>query len=78
VFAGGEVNMGKMRIESCPRCGKGDISLDKDHYGWYQYCLQCGYMRDMANMDSELAGRGSHLKHSWHSTKLSGGGQKVI
>ena len=34
------------RFNSCPRC-KGDIMLaNKDQYGWYEQCLQCGYVRD--------------------------------
>ena len=35
-----------LRLKGCPRC-KGDIVLDKDHYGWYEHCLQCGYLRDL-------------------------------
>ena len=30
----------------CPRC-EGNVYLDKDHYGWYEECLQCGYTRDL-------------------------------
>ena len=38
--------MGGFRFNSCPRC-KGDIMLgNKDKYGWYEQCLQCGYLRD--------------------------------
>lgn len=39
--------MGKLKKEACPRCQKGDIALDKDQYGWYEYCLQCGYVHDL-------------------------------
>jgi hypothetical protein len=36
-----------LRFNSCPRC-KGDIMLgNKDEYGWYEQCLQCGYLRDL-------------------------------
>ncbi len=38
-----------LRIKSCPKC-KGDILFDRDHYGWYEQCLQCGYTRDMASV----------------------------
>lgn len=39
--------MGGLRFSSCPRC-KGDIMLgNKDEYGWYEQCLQCGYLRDL-------------------------------
>lgn len=39
--------MGKLKKEGCPRCKKGDLALDSDQYGWYEYCLQCGYVRDL-------------------------------
>ncbi|MEE8420910.1 MAG: hypothetical protein V3R92_05575 [Dehalococcoidales bacterium] len=38
-----------VRFKSCPRC-KGDVLLDRDVYGWYQQCLQCGYQRDLKNI----------------------------
>ena len=33
-------------FRKCPRCN-GDILLDKDHFGWYIECLQCGYLQDL-------------------------------
>jgi hypothetical protein len=42
--------MGKVKIGNCPKCRKGEIFLDKDQYGWFQYCLQCGYMRDLPDI----------------------------
>jgi len=30
----------------CPKCG-GSLYLDKDHYGWYEQCLQCSFTRDL-------------------------------
>jgi hypothetical protein len=42
--------MGILWLNSCPRC-KGDILLDnKDQYGWYEQCLQCGYLRDLQTL----------------------------
>lgn len=35
-----------LRFKSCPRC-KGDVLVDRDHHGWYEQCLQCGYHRDL-------------------------------
>ncbi len=35
-----------LRLKSCPRC-KGDVMVDRDHNGWYEQCLQCGYQRDL-------------------------------
>ena len=38
-----------LRLKSCPRCN-GDIWLDWDQYGWYEQCLQCGYMHDLVGV----------------------------
>ena len=35
-----------INFKKCPRCN-GDILLDKDHFGWYIECLQCGYLQDL-------------------------------
>ena len=37
------------RLKGCPRC-EGDILLDRDEYGWYEHCLQCGYQRDLQDI----------------------------
>jgi hypothetical protein len=57
----GEVTeMGKLRIGSCPRCKKGEVFIDRDHYGWYECCLQCGYSRDLPDIaPAAAAGRES-------------------
>ena len=35
------------RFKSCPKC-KGDVILgNKDKHGWYEQCLQCGYIHDL-------------------------------
>jgi len=39
-----------LKLKGCPKCKKGDVTLDRDHYGWYEYCIQCGYMRDLESM----------------------------
>lgn len=39
-----------LKLKGCPKCG-GDVQLDSDHYGWYEQCIQCGYMRDVPNID---------------------------
>jgi hypothetical protein len=39
--------VGVFLLNSCPRCN-GDMVLgNKDEYGWYEQCLQCGYLRDL-------------------------------
>jgi hypothetical protein len=48
-----------LRPKSCPRCKTGDIGVDKDHHGWYEYCIQCGYMRDLVGV-VELEPEPSH------------------
>lgn len=35
-----------LRLKSCPKCKTGAVGVDRDQYGWYEYCIQCGYMRD--------------------------------
>ncbi len=34
------------RLKSCPRC-TGDLVLELDHWGLYEQCIQCGYLRDL-------------------------------
>ncbi|MFC2004438.1 hypothetical protein ACFLUK_02735 [Chloroflexota bacterium] len=34
------------KLKSCPRC-KGDIYVGKESNGWYEQCLQCGYLRNI-------------------------------
>ena len=33
-------------LKACPKCS-GDILLDKDNYGRYLKCLQCGFSKDV-------------------------------
>ena len=33
-------------FKACPRC-KGDLYEDKDKYGKFLSCLQCGYLKDL-------------------------------
>ena len=39
-----------LRLRSCPKCKMGDIGVDRDEHGWYEYCIQCGYMRDLVSV----------------------------
>lgn len=45
-----------LRSKSCPRC-RGNVLIDRDVYGWYQQCLQCGYQRDLKSMVKAKAQR---------------------
>ncbi len=38
----GVIQMAQWKFKSCPRCD-GDIFIDRDLYGWFEQCLQCGY-----------------------------------
>ena len=40
--------------KACPRC-EGDLHENRDIYGSYKECLQCGYMVDMDNPNGVLA-----------------------
>ena len=33
-------------LKRCPRC-KGDIHVNKDTYGHFMECLQCGFAKDL-------------------------------
>jgi hypothetical protein len=48
-----------LKLKGCPRCKKGDVTLDRDQYGWYEYCIQCGYMGDLVGV-VELGQRQAH------------------
>ena len=41
-----------LRLKSCPRCRVGDLHVNKDMFGWYFECLQCGHMKYIDNPDS--------------------------
>jgi len=48
-------------FKGCPRC-KGDVYVEKDSYGTYRKCLQCGRTQDLVlrpgvsrRKDSKLA-----------------------
>ena len=35
-----------LKLNGCPRCG-GAVLIDRDQYGWYEQCLNCGYEHDL-------------------------------
>ncbi len=41
-----QVVIGMWLLKGCPRC-RGDMELDRDEYGWYERCIQCGHLRDL-------------------------------
>ena len=36
-----------LMLKACPRC-RGDLYVDRDFYGQYKQCIQCGHMEDIA------------------------------
>ena len=42
-------------LKGCQRCD-GDIYIDRDYYGPFEQCLQCGYVRDLAYMAKAMPG----------------------
>ena len=41
----------KLYLKACPRC-KGDMQTNRDMYGEYNECLQCGHMADIEKADN--------------------------
>ena len=39
----------RFKLKGCPRC-KGALVVELDHFGWYEECIQCGYLRDLQNV----------------------------
>jgi len=35
-----------LHLQPCPKC-RGVMNLEKDTYGAYRECLQCGYLEDI-------------------------------
>ena len=43
-------------LKSCPKCG-GDLYGNRDHFGWFVACLQCGnYLVQAEEVSPELSG----------------------
>jgi len=40
-------------FKGCPRC-RGDLVLERDHYGVYLECIQCAYLVDQDSGDLSL------------------------
>jgi hypothetical protein len=53
--------MAVWKVKNCPRCG-GDMFIDRDIYGWYEKCLQCGYCCELRDLDEFKQGTGRKNK----------------
>ena len=45
--------MAKWKLKGCPRC-KGDLLVERAGDKWDEYCLQCGYRRDLKVISPKL------------------------
>jgi DNA-directed RNA polymerase subunit M/transcription elongation factor TFIIS len=50
-----------LEFKSCPRC-QGDMITNRDIYGSYKECLQCGHMVDIEQPNKYLSLPGSRAK----------------
>ncbi len=71
------------RLRSCPKC-RGDVFVDYDMNGWYEQCLQCGYLHDLKTI-LEVKGqpiKEQPIKEQPHSRKrelaLAGNHRKTL
>ena len=48
-----------LKVSSCPRCC-GFLYANRDQYGNYNECLQCGYMIDFAKLGNIRKGQPSY------------------
>ena len=46
-------------FKCCPRC-KGDIYVNKDAYGLFMECLQCGFAKDLPGVAGRSAQEPAH------------------
>jgi hypothetical protein len=45
--------MSKWKLKGCPRC-KGDLLVERLQGRWDEYCLQCGYRRDLKVISAQI------------------------
>ena len=51
-------------LKACPRC-RGDLNSDRDIYGEYLECVQCGYIQDRDD-GRRPSGKARHSAPSRH------------
>lgn len=58
-----------LRLKSCPKCG-GDVRVDRDEYGWFEQCIQCGHTHDLEPIS--IIPRKNHPQKSenWYQDNL--------
>ncbi len=50
-----------LKMKACPR-GKGDLIIERDRYTWSEECLQCGFERELKNLDGNYSAIGAMSK----------------
>lgn len=58
-----------IRLKSCPKCS-GDIRIDRDEYGWFEQCIQCGHTRDLEMITIQPRKGQPHKSGNWHLGRL--------
>jgi len=43
-----------IKLKACPKC-HGDLYLERDQYGRYMSCLQCGYLMELLEKLPEIS-----------------------
>jgi hypothetical protein len=64
-----------LKTERCTRCKKGDVALDRDQYGWYEYCIQCGYMHDLIGVAESGQQEAGGIKERRRGVRIPGKGK---
>ena|GEM_PF-5130578 len=65
-----------LRLKSCPKCKTGAVGVDRDHYGWYEYCVQCGYIRDLIGMVASGQEQADSVKERQRGVSISDKGEQ--
>ena len=61
------------KYHSCPRCQKGDVAVDRDYYGWYEYCVQCGYSKDLDSISAPFERHAVASRRSGKDARIAAG-----
>ncbi len=51
-----------LQLKACPKCGTGDMTIDRDMYGWFRQCIQCGYLDDLPKAPAQQVTTGATKK----------------
>ena len=57
-----------LQLKSCPRC-QGDVQVDRDWFGAYKKCLQCGWSLDSDDDNMSKLSQSINLTNSLTAIK---------